>query len=201
MVIRSIGRRLGVMVGCAVLGMGIAQADQTSAPVAAEWRMHDVSLTYVGMTALYSCDGLEWKLKLLLKTAGARKDATVRTTCANGMGTPSRFVNAWLHFATLAVPGSPGVPGEKPDPKRAAPEPADGDWRPVRFADRKPRDLEAGDCELVEQFDRELLRYFTVRNLESHMACIPHAIRLGGINLAFEVLAAAEPVKKSVAKP
>jgi hypothetical protein len=179
-----------------VLGMGLARADNAPAPpVDAEWRVHDVVMTYTGMTSLYSCDGLEWKLKLLLKTAGARTDASVLATCSNGMGTPSRFVTARLHFATLAMPGTPLAQGEKPDPKRAAPQPAGGEWRTVHLKDRSPRDLEAGDCELVEQFDRELLPYFTTRGKVSHMGCIPHAIRMGGIDLSFEVLAAPVPAQ------
>jgi hypothetical protein len=179
-----------------VFGIGLAQADDVSAsPVEAEWRVHDTVMTYTGMTSLYSCDGLEWKLKLLLKAAGARSDAKVQATCSSGMGKPSRFVTARVHFATLALPGAPLAQGEKPDPKRAAPQPASGAWRAVRLMDRKPHDLEAGDCELVEQFDRELLPYFTTRDKVSHMGCIPHAIRMGGIDLSFEVLAAPLPAK------
>jgi hypothetical protein len=172
-----------------VFASGWVLAAEPQPEVPAEWRSHEVMMTYTGVTSLYSCDGLEWKLKYLLKAAGARPDASVRATCSNPMGRPSRFVNAWLKFSTLALPGAPLAPGEKPDAKRAPPQPAVGEWRAVRFAERKPRDLEAGDCELVEQFDRELLPYFTVRERKAHMTCIPHQIRPSGIDLAFEVLA------------
>ena len=50
-------------------------------------------------------------------------------------------------------------------------------------------DIQDGDCELVEQFDRDLLQDFTIRNHESHFTCIPHQISLNGIQSRFEVLA------------
>jgi hypothetical protein len=73
------------------------------------------------------------------------------------------------------------------------------EWRSVKFAQRSPRDLEAGDCELVEQFDRELLPYFAVRNRKEHMSCTPHQVSAFGIDLAFEALAAPKAV--TPAKP
>ncbi len=183
----------------ALLLPALARANDGPEAVSAEWRSHSYVLTYSGFTSIYSCDGLEWKLKLLLKTAGARDDLSVRATCSGPTSGPSRFVTARLQFATLALPDSPPVPGEAPDAKRPAPVPAVGLWREVKFAQRSPRNLEGGDCELVEQFDRELLKYFTVRNRQEHMACIPHQSNLNGIALSFAVLAA-PPKHKEPAK-
>ena len=76
-----------------------------------------------------------------------------------------------------------------------------GEWRPVKLARRSPRDLDSGDCELVEQFDRELLPFFAIRNRQEKMSCMPHHVSEFGIDLSFEALAplpkatTAEPTK------
>jgi len=171
----------------------MARAADTPPPVAAEWRTHEYLLAYSGFTTLYSCDGLEWKVKLLLKAAGARDDLSVRATCGDPTGMPSRLVTARLKFSTLALPGSPLAAGEKVDPAKP-PVAALGEWRSVKFARRSPRDLDSGDCELVEQFDRELLPFFAIRNRQEKMSCMPHHVSEFGIDLSFEALA---PVPKT----
>ena len=56
----------------------------------------------------------------------------------------------------------------------------------MSFADRSPRELSAGDCELVEQFRNTLLPMFTARNLDDHTTCIPHQNSGSVIDLRFE---------------
>jgi hypothetical protein len=196
--------RAGWFVGALALAAllpGLVRAADPEPAVAAEWRAHEYLLTYTGFTTMYSCDGLEWKLKLLLKTAGARDDLSVRATCSDPTGFPSRLVTARLKFATLALPGSPPVSGEKVDPSKPV-VPAIGAWRAVKLAQRSPRDLEAGDCELVEQFQRELLPYFVTRDVKEHMSCTPHQVSPFGIDLSFDVLAAEpKPAASAPAKP
>jgi hypothetical protein len=71
----------------------------------------------------------------------------------------------------------------------AAPEIAPGSWKAVELRDGTPAWLEAGDCELVEQFDRELLPFFTTRGHTSRMTCVPHRYQPGAISLRFEAFA------------
>jgi hypothetical protein len=195
---RNRARWLVRVLAFVALAPAIVRADDAPQQVPAEWRYHEYLLTYTGFTTLYSCDGLEWKLKLLLKAAGARDDVSVRATCSDPTGMPGRLVTARLKFSTLALPGAPAVAGEKGRPDKP-PVPTMAEWRSVKFAQRSPRDLEAGDCELVEQFDRELLPYFAVRNRKEHMSCTPHQVSAFGIDLAFEALAAPKAV--APAKP
>jgi hypothetical protein len=61
-------------------------------------------------------------------------------------------------------------------------------WRSVRFADRSPRELALGDCELIEQFRDKVLPMFTTRSVESQMTCVPNQLSGSAINLRFEVL-------------
>jgi len=137
---------------------------------------------FLGFTSTYSCDGLADKLKLLLTVAGARPDSKSQAgACANGFGRPDKFARADLTFYTLAPSGTDTSSGTKQ---------VDGVWRPVSIADRSPRELGTGDCELVEQFRDNVLPMFTTRNVDDHTTCVPNQNSGSVIALRFESLAA-----------
>jgi len=144
------------------------------------WQPHTYQFQFMGFTATYSCDGLGDKLKLLLRLAGARPDAKVTPSCTRGYGVPDKLGNAQLEFSTLSPAAAPvdavGADGN-----------LRGVWRKVELAPRRPYKLEAGDCELVEQFRDTLLPMFTTRNVNSRITCVPH--QSGAYNLSFEVFA------------
>jgi len=159
-----------------------SSADEPSAREPGVWQKHEYSFVFMGFTSTYSCDGLADKIKLLLIAAGARHDAKSQPgACANGFGRPDKFARASLTFYTLA-PGGPEAP--------LGTNQVDGVWRPVAIADRSPRDLGTGDCELVEQFRNNVLPMFTTRNVEDHITCVPHQNSGSLISLRFESFAA-----------
>jgi hypothetical protein len=173
-------------------------------PVDGVWVRHERHFTYMGVTSLYSCDGLEDKLKTLLQLAGAREDLVVRGSCTEPRGGPSRMASAWLTYYALALPGSPQATATHKNLGRAAkelkaepPAPGAGQWKSVELKSSNIGPIQDGDCELVEQFDHELLADFTTRNHESRFNCVPHQVSISGIRSRFEVLA---PLPK-VAKP
>ncbi len=196
-------KRSGVVLAGILCALPYAVADAAApadpATVDGVWVRHERIFTYMGMTSHYSCDGLEYKLKWLLKLAGAREDAVVHGSCSDPMGGPSRISSARMTYYTLALPDSPaatqaadgrnlGHPAK--ELKVAPPAPGTGAWKAVDLRAAAHRnDIQDGDCELVEQFDRDLLQDFTIRNHESHFTCIPHQISLNGIQSRFEVLA------------
>jgi hypothetical protein len=157
-------------------------ADEPSAREPGVWQKHEYSFVFMGFTSTYSCDGLADKIKLLLIAAGARHDAKSQPgACASGCGPPDTAPRASLTFYTLAPSGAETPSGTKQ---------IDGVWRPVSIADRSPRDLGTGDCELVEQFRNNVLPMFTTRNVEDHTTCVPHQESGSLISLRFESLAA-----------
>ena len=185
----------------------IAAAGAT--PVEGLWQRHEENFTFAGFTSHYSCDGLADKIKLLLQAAGARADVqAVGGGCAGpgGPDVPSRISSARLVWYTLApaaaaaATAAPAPPAAQPAreigraapklKKGAEPQAGVGAWKSVTWRAHAPRELDDGDCELVEQFARELLPKFTTRNVDSHMSCVPHQATLGSINLKFESLAA-----------
>jgi hypothetical protein len=176
-------RALKVSFAFVICGFSItALAGESSAADTGQgvWQKHENSFQFLGFTTTYSCDGLASKLKVLLIAAGARADAkSISDGCSRGYGVPDKFARANLTFYTLA----PVVNGENSG------APINGVWRSVAFADRSPREVRLGDCELVEQFRDKVLRMFTTRNVDNRMTCIPNQLSGSVINLKFEVFA------------
>jgi hypothetical protein len=166
---------------CAVSSTSSAAQAQAPAHEPGIWQKHQYSFVYMGFTSTYSCDGLADKLKLLLLSAGARADSTSRAgACSSGYGHPDKFARAELTFYTLEPAGS-----------STSSPPVDGMWHAVTIGARSPRDLAAGDCELVEQFSAKVLPMFAARNIEPRTACIPHQDSGSVIDLKFEAFTAA----------
>ena len=173
---------------CGVAAAGLARAAPL-ANVDANWQKHEINFTYMGITSYYSCDGIESKLRLLLRLAGARPDAKVRVACTSPVGRPQRSSMTLLTFHSLTA-----VAGDAA--KSGAPAAVAGIWKDVNWRVGSPRELDAGDCELVEQFAQRILPLFATRNVENHTTCVPHQVDPWGIKLRFTVLAPA-PAPKS----
>jgi hypothetical protein len=175
-----------------LLAAAMLAAASLASPAQAEaepgtWQAHETELVYMGFTTTYSCDGLEEKLKLLLRQLGARSDAKViGFGCDRGYGTPSRFARATLKFATLQ-PLSAGAPASSSAP--GADALVDGSWRQVDLAPHHPFGLQDGDCELMEQFRDKVLPLFSTRALQSRTQCVPHQDTGGNFGLQLQVFA------------
>jgi hypothetical protein len=158
----------------------VAAADGPAGTESGVWQKHDIRFNYVGFTSIYSCDGLADQLKLLLLRSGARSDAKVTAgACAEGFGRPDRMANARLVYYTL----SPAPAGA------AAAEVVTAQWRAVKFSVDHPREVQEGDCELMEQFrDIVVKKTFSTRKLAAQITCVPHQVAGTRFNLEFEAL-------------
>jgi hypothetical protein len=183
-------RVLKVSCALAICGFRLtALAGEASAgePEQGVWQKQEYSFQYLGFTTTYSCDGLASKLKVLLIAAGARADAkSTSSGCVRGYGSPDKFARANLKFYTLV----PGRNGEIANPL------INGAWHSVVIADRSPREVAPGDCELIEQFRDKVLPMFTTRNIDNRMTCVPNQLSGSVINLKFEVFAGLGAKKK-----
>jgi len=169
--------RLAVLLAPLTLFMlaGTATAAAADAPASAQWREQTLKFTYDGITTLYTCDGLEDKVRAILLEFGARKDLKVRATgCDRGMNLPSHF--AWVEARYNAL-----VPGEGT---------IKGQWSAVEIAPNRPFFMGAGECELIEQMRDALSKGFTLRNMQYRTSCTPHQISVGGFAVTAEVLKA-----------
>ena len=157
----------------------------------ASWQSHTYQFHYMGFTATYSCDGLADKLQLLLRLTGARPDAKVMPSCARGYGVPDNLAEAQVVFSTLQMANAAGA-----DSSASAANSVQGAWRHVELAPQRPFQLQAGDCELIEQFRDTLLPMFVTRNLTSQISCVPHQ-QSGSFSLSFDVFAPPPKAKGS----
>ncbi len=164
----------------ASLPLAAPAASPDGREVAASWQRHEIEFTYMGFTTRYSCDGLRSKMKLLLKAAGARPDFKVLTrACTEQAGRVEPFPRVRMVFHTAALP--------KPADTDLG-EPVLARWKTVALTRKKPRELELGDCELVEQFRDRVLPAFTTRRLSADIRCIPHQLSGTSFVLGFDVL-------------
>jgi hypothetical protein len=182
--LRTAGAALLLVAGMAGMAGVVSAAEPAAAPESGVWQKHDVRFDYMGFTTIYTCDGLADKLKLLLMQAGARADAKARTgACAEVSGRPDRMANARLVYYTLAPAGAGS----------ASSDVVPAQWRKVTLSVDHPRDLQAGDCELIEQFrDAVVKKTFTTRNLAGRITCVPHQIAGTRFTLEFEALVEAK---------
>ncbi len=152
-----------------------------AAASAGSWQEHKYTFNYMGFTTIYTCDGLGDKLRLLLRIVGAQPGFKVNESCARGPDHPDRLATAYLTFSSLQ-PGASG-PG------------VNGTWQHVELAANHPFDLGRGECELIEEFRDRVLPLFAVRNVVSHVTCVPHQDVGSDFRLSFDVFAPVKPPK------
>lgn len=148
--------------------------------VAAVWEPHEIKFHYAGFTTFYTCDGIRHKLEILLEAMGARHDVKTQSRCYGERYNVQPFNTVILGFAVpvSAQQAGHGGPGET-FPAR---------WQTVRLSAGHPFELEPGDCELVDEFARQVLKQIHARDMVNHVTCVPHQQSLGQIRLEATVL-------------
>jgi len=152
-------------------------ANAAAAPAPGTWVDHEYRFPSMTFTSTYSCNGLIDKVRLLLKTSGARV-GKIQPLCSNGYSRPDRLAQVDVHFSTLQpAHGSAGASST-------------GVWKRVQFGINRPYDLQSGDCELIDRFRAVLLPMFAARDVQNNLRCIPFQ-DTGPFGLSFEVFAPA----------
>ena len=147
-------------------------ADATTIP--ALWQEHEKILHYQSFTTRYSCAGITAKVKMILREIGARPDFKVSAYGCASYFEASPVANVRVRFAALRPVSSADEPGVLEDAEPEAPVTVPAVWQRVRIATNHPRDLDRGDCLLVEHFRDQILPAFTYRILADRIRCIPH---------------------------
>ena len=170
-------------------------ASQTPDLQNAHWETRKISFTYMGIGTKYSCDGLENAVRQLLLVAGARKqDLNIHSSgCVHGAGHIEPFPGVTGTFSVL-------VPDTAQPPTTGA---VSAQWLPVDVVRDRGLgvymdSLNGGDCQLLEQFRRQILPLFSTRNLDFRSSCFPYTATLGAITLKLQVL---KPLPSAAAAP
>ncbi len=182
----------------------IAAGEDATSTASAVWVEREAELVYMGFTSYYSCDGLRDKVRRVLNDlgmgAGLKLSARncIRLTGPEVM--PS--VRIVAQVPTEATPevlaqieSEAGTRELVARVKGVAPVEATAQFpaqRRLVVLEADPLgDLQAGDCELVEQLRDRVFPKLGVRVVEDRTRCSPRQLTLGSIHTVVEVL---EPV-------
>jgi hypothetical protein len=160
-------------------GTGSAADSAPGSPVVTGvWQHHHVNFSYYGITALYSCDGLENNIRSLLLHLGARKDAKVSARgCPNGPSVPGHNAIIDVDFYTLS-----------PSPESS--DAVQAQWTPVLVSPTHPYFMGNGDCELIDQMKDLISKNFSLRDLDYRTDCVAHEVNLDAFSIKTQALKA-----------
>jgi hypothetical protein len=159
--------------------LATAPAEAAAPPEATAWQHHHVTFNYFGITALYTCDGLEGKVGQILLFFGARRGLQVQANgCPRGPDSLSRFAWVTADFDTLAAA----------PPDTAAADIVQAQWTAFKLDGQRPFFMGEGDCELISAMKPMLTQNFTWRGLAYDTGCTPHQISLDDFQVRGEVL-------------
>lgn len=208
-------RKLGLLPALLCVAAGVQSVHAADAPgtavagspVPARWVTRKFSLTFMGFTAHYSCDGLRDNVRDILLQLGARKeDLKLREIGCVRLEGPSPMPGVDGTFSVLvpvdqikptdvlaaALPKTTGTAGAEPLPAQ---------WRSVDLirALRYGSDL-TGNCELLEQVKQDILPLMSGRNLEYRALCVPYTATVGGVTFKLDVLKPPAPAQVAQAQ-
>jgi hypothetical protein len=141
-------------------------------PIAAVWKEQHLNFFYKGRTSRYSCEGLRDKVRAMLLDLGARRDIRVTALgCEDGAprarpGSVGRTLNIVL--STPALPDASAKPLHPGD--LAA---VNARFEPFTITSDAFRNMSIADCELVEEFSRQILPKLAARIQKRDITCVP----------------------------
>ena len=149
-----------------------------SADEPAVWVPKEVIFNYREFTTRYSCDGLQERVKALLRSLGAGSDMQVSGFGCTRLAGPDPLANVRIKINVL--------------------QPAQGQaehtvaahWQTVNLPPESDPIQRAADCELVQQFRQLVLPLFTARDVVGNTTCEPRTIVPGSTGLKVQVLVA-----------
>jgi hypothetical protein len=172
------GQAPGAPAGATAQAPGAPPAAVATEP--AVWTQKEVQFTYMGFTTHFTCDGLRDAVREMLLQLGARKDdLKVYEQPCSRPDHPDPFPGVKIKMSVLQP--APATPGADAPIVEAY-------WKPIKLPSRAGTLDAAGQCELLEQFNRTVMPLFTTRNVDLHATCVPHQLEPVGTSLQAEVL-------------
>jgi hypothetical protein len=157
-------RPIGLTVSLSLLLWSVAWADTDGSAVAV-WKQQRLDFRYAGRASRYSCEGLRDKVRAMLIDLGARRDLRIEPLdCADldrrkpDAGPPHLKIEFFAPalMALGRVASRPGTPAR---------------FESFTIIGDAFRNMGVGDCELVQEFVRQILPHFTVRNVTQQISC------------------------------
>jgi hypothetical protein len=163
----------------------------TDNPVEAVWKERHIDFVFAGRTARYTCDGLRGKVRAMLLDLGARRDVKV---VAIGCQAHDRLRAASRGPSLSLIFSAPALPDDAAKPLRVG-DLAATDARFVGFTITSDafRNMGSADCELVQEFARQILPTLATRNVRKDIACQPAQPSGGHFFVRGEILKTLSP--------
>jgi|SRR5450631_3963804 hypothetical protein len=158
-------------------------------PLPAVWKEQRLDFSYMGRTARYSCEGLRDKMRSLLLDLGARRDLKVSVlACDESAALRRGYVGPRLSI----VFSSPALPDAAAQPLRTGDLSAvDARYESFTLTSDAFRNYGVGDCELVEEFARQILPKLATKDVKQDITCVPYQASGSRFFVRGEILRAA----------
>lgn len=183
--------RAGVAAGVAAVAMAAAAQAADPQPVAAVWKEQRLDFSYFGRTSRYTCDGIRDKLRAILVQLGARREIqALAVGCAQSGDAPRELMHdlsptVHLVFSAPALPDAAAKPAHPGDLA-----PVEAQYTPFTLQTDAFRNMQLGDCELVEEVARQILPKLATRNVAKDITCIPNQLSGSRYTVRGEILKA-----------
>lgn len=164
-----------ILAAVCAAGAGGGATSASAAPAhggaaAAVWKEHRVEFLYTGRTSRYSCDGLRDKVRAMLLDLGVRRDLSV---VPFGCGDYRVTADA-AGFRLRIVFFSPALADESRMSANGASAATRARFERFTLTSDAFRNIGVGDCELVQEFARQLLPKLAVRDVQEDIVCVPY---------------------------
>ena len=184
-------RTILLIVGVGVLFALPLRADEpVGSPLQAVWKEQHLEFSYMGRTARYSCQGLRDKMRSLLLDLGARRDLQVSLVGCNESAPLGRGYLGPRLSLTFSSPALPDTAAQPLHPGDLAAVSAH--FEPFTLTSDAFRNYGVGDCELVEEFAKEILPHFSARDVKQDITCVPYQASGSRFWVRGEILRAAK---------
>lgn len=184
-------RTFWVIAGVGVLfWLPVWAADPVGSPLQAVWKEQHLEFSYLGRTARYSCQGLRDKMTSLLLDLGARRDLKVSLL---GCDESAPLGRGYLGPRLSLVFSSPALPDASAKPLHSGDlEAVDAHYEPFTLTSDAFRNYGVGDCELVQEFTRDILPHLSAREVKQDITCVPYQASGSRFMVRGEILRAAK---------
>jgi hypothetical protein len=185
-------RSAAVLIGVGLVFAASAWGADAGGLIPAVWKEQHLSFFYMGRTSRYSCDGLRDKVRAMLLDLGARRDLSI--TAQGCEDTAARVRLASPGPGLTIVFSSPVPPDAAAKPLHAGDLSAvDARFEAFSITSDAFRNMEIADCELVEEFARQVLPKLATRNLKQDITCVPFQQSGGRFLVRGEILRSVAP--------
>jgi hypothetical protein len=141
-------------------------------PIAAVWKEQHLNFFYMGRTSRYSCQGLRDKVRAMLLDLGARRDIRVTALGCDDAAARARPGSSGPSLnIVVSTPALPDTSAKPLHPGDLAT--VDARFEPFTITSDAFRNMGIADCELVEEFSRQILPKLVARNLKQDFTCVP----------------------------